>query len=264
MRRRVIYLRYRVIGDNAGYVAVAGAGHRKPWLAARRHLRIVTGCVYTDISDLSGRACGVVVGVREILPRRAPHRQHGLELRPVRRLVDPEQCRQITRRHVAHPVHGHPLPGLGHDRAVHRDVHGQLLGRRAAHRDRVVLYGHLPPRAAPVVLVATDAFGVVEGGLVLRVSERPGDMRVMPQQYPRHAVHCDTGHLVPGRGQRHLVPDRRQGLRQVRVPAEQRGAPRDRRPVRRPRVAVRISMDLIRWQLAELVKKLSGRRRYSC
>src|SRR6185437_12647836 len=55
-------------------------------------------------------------------------------------------------------------------------------------------------------------------------------------------------------GQRHLVPDRGQRLRQVRVPAEDCSATGDRGPVRRPRVGVGEVVNLIRQQLAELVK----------
>ena len=43
----------------------------------------------------------------------------------------------------------------------------------------------------------------------------------MPEQDARHPRHGHPRDLVPGRGQGHLVPDGRQRLRQVRVPAEQ-------------------------------------------
>ncbi len=80
----------------------------------------------------------------------------------------------------------------------------------------------------------------------------------MAEQHAGHPRHGHPRDLVPGRGQRHLVPDRRQRLRQVRVAAEERAAAVDLGPVHRPGVAVGILVNLVGGQLAELVEQLPG------
>ena len=123
---------------------------------------------------------------------------------------------------------------------------------------------HRAPRAVPVVLARPRFLGVEEGGLVLRVGERPGDPGVVPDQDPGQAGHADPGDVEARRGQGDLVPDRRNRLRQVRVAGQQRTAPLHRRPAGRPRVAVRVLVQVAGRELAELgqqgARRLRSRR----
>jgi hypothetical protein len=120
----------------------------------------------------------------------------------------------------------------------------------------VPAYGGSPASAAYLL-------GVVEGRRVLRVRQRPGDLRVVPEEHAGEPGHANPGHLVAGRGQCHLVPDRRFRLRQVRVAAEEsRLLARDRGAVRGPRVAVGVMVELRRRQPAELGEHARRRARH--
>src|SRR5581483_4750369 len=195
-----------------------------------------------------------VVGEDEVLRRRVPAGQRGLELLEVRRLADAEHRLEIGRRDVAHPVHRGGLAVLGHDRAVHGDVHGQVHRGLAAHRNVVVHHGHRVPRAIPVVVVAAGALGVELGALVLRVGQAPRDVLVVTEQDAGQGRDADAGHVVAGRGACDLVPDRRQRLRQVRVARQQRGLP----VAGRPRVAVRVFVEVAKRQVADLGEQCAG------
>ena len=81
----------------------------------------------------------------------------------------------------------------------------------------------------------------------------------MTDKHTRHAGHGHAGHVIAGRGQRRLVPDRGQRLRQVRVAREQRAAARHLGAVHRPRVAVRELVDKPGGELAELAEQRARR-----